>query len=37
LVAGKDNLFTEPSGLAKEEKELQCVIPKDDTKLTKFV
>jgi hypothetical protein len=26
LVAGKDNLFTEPSGLAKEGKELQCVI-----------
>jgi hypothetical protein len=23
LVAGKDNLFTEPSGLAKEGKELQ--------------
>jgi hypothetical protein len=34
LVAGKDNLFTEPSGLAKEGKELQCVIPKDDTKLS---
>jgi hypothetical protein len=33
-VAGKDNLFTEPSGLAKEEKELQCVIPKDDTELS---
>jgi hypothetical protein len=34
LVAGKDNLFTEPSGLAKEGKELQCVISKDDTKLS---
>jgi hypothetical protein len=34
LVAGKDNLFTEPSVLAKEGKELQCVISKDDTKLS---